>query len=236
MTTVDSVDGDRLARLELPEAYVAALNGLLATTLEESFSLPSKIRNFGLALAYGNKGALSRSKEHGELALSEGLTRDEALEGLLAGVLSRGFGMLWDNLWIAEQAADAGIPGAQPVERTETAGILEYMRQTFGSVPQWQELLAGTSPQTFEAYYQLRAAVFRDAALPRRYKELLLVIINCTERYDVGMDVHMNGALTAGASREELLDAVRTSIASGGMVAWLSASEIAQRALERAGR
>jgi alkylhydroperoxidase/carboxymuconolactone decarboxylase family protein YurZ len=45
----------------------------------------------------------------------------------------------------------------------------------------------------------------------------------------------MKGALAAGASRAEVLDAARTSIASGGIVAWLAASEVAGRVLAEAG-
>jgi alkylhydroperoxidase/carboxymuconolactone decarboxylase family protein YurZ len=235
VAALDSLNIDRFVALAATEGYRNALTDYMDATLETEFALPSKIRNFGLALAYSNKGASSLAHHHAGKAISDGLTRDEAIEGLLAGVLARGFGMFWDNLWIAEAARHAGVPDVAPIEHTDTAGILEYMAKTFGAVPQWGEVLAEASPASFEAYFQLRATVFRDAALPRRYKELLLVILNCTERYEFGMDTHMKGALAAGASREELLDACRTSIASGGIVAWVAAAPIASGALAAAG-
>jgi alkylhydroperoxidase/carboxymuconolactone decarboxylase family protein YurZ len=230
-TKLDSDAGPPL----VPAPYAKALEDFRTATLTDGYVLPGKVRDLGLAMAYSNRGLAARSHEHGTLAISGGLNQAEAIEGILAGVLARGFGMFWDNLWIAEHAAETDSGDAAPVESKDTSGILEYMRETFGSVPPWGEMLAATSPPTFEAYYQLRAAIMRDGALPRRYKELLLVIINCTERFDVGMDAHMKGALAAGASRAEILDAARTSIASGGIVAWLAASEVAGRVLAEAG-
>jgi alkylhydroperoxidase/carboxymuconolactone decarboxylase family protein YurZ len=235
MTVPDLADDGRITKLGLPAVYAEALGGFLTSPLDGTSGLPAKIRHLALALAYSNKGSAVLSKEHGARAIADGLTRDEAIEALMAGVLARGAGTLWNNLWLAEQAPVGA--GYEPEASTpaDTAAILQYMGQAFGSVPQWGELLSGASPSTFEAYYQLRAVVFRDAALPRRYKELLLVTLNCTERYEVGIGVHARGALTAGASRAELLDAVRTSIISGGIVAWLAGSEHAQAALDEAG-
>src|ERR1700687_5398291 len=110
VAAVDLPDRDRLARLEVPDEYRSALQRWLAVTLDGGFVLPSKIRNLGLALAYSNKGATALAHQHGEVALADGLTRYEALEGLLAGVLARGFVMFWRNQWIIDQASDGPAP------------------------------------------------------------------------------------------------------------------------------
>jgi alkylhydroperoxidase/carboxymuconolactone decarboxylase family protein YurZ len=223
---VSDIDGLDASTLRILDGFESAV------MFEVDGGLPPRVRNLGLTLAFTNKGSNARAHRHGRLALSQGLTRQEAVEGIMAGVVARGLGMLTDMLWLVDEAPDGGSRHEPEVELADTEAILEYMTQAFGAAPSWSILLAETSPRVLEAYYQLRATVFRDAALPRRYKELLVVILNATERFEVGLEAHMRGAIAAGASRSEVLDAAVTSIASGGIVAWLAAAGVAGRVLD----
>jgi len=211
----------------LPPAYDTAVRALEQSALDGN-GIPAKVKHLGIALAYSDKGRDAEAASHGRLALAHGLTRPEVLEGLMAGVLSRGVSMVSSNSWLVGEAPDGplDIAAAPPVASDE---ILRYFDDNFGTVPDWLSMLATSSPGTLEAYYRARAEVLRDGALRRRDKELLLVIINCTERYDIGMTVHMRGALEAGALEDDVLEAARAAIVPGGMVAWLAGADAARQ-------
>lgn len=214
---------------ELPETYRSRLDALVEATLAPG-RLPERVKHLAIALAYTNKGCDEAARRHGQAALDAGLVRPEAVEALAAAVLSRGTWMLEANRWLIEAAPEApwDLVGKPPTPASE---IRDYFAGTFGSVPAWLDTLATTAPRTLEAYHALRAEALRDAALPRVHKELLLVVINAAERYDFGMTTHMRGALDAGASADEINEAVNAAIAPGGMVAWIAGAEAAEEVL-----
>jgi AhpD family alkylhydroperoxidase len=213
----------------LPEAYRSRVDALVQATLAPG-RLPERVRQLAIALAYTNKGCDDPARRHGQAALAAGLTRPEAVESLAAAVLSRGTWMLEANMWLVDAAPEAAWEIADSPAST-AAEIRDYFAATFGSVPPWLDTLATTAPETLEAYYALRAEAIRDAALPRAHKELLLVVINAAERHDFGMTTHMRGALAAGASVDDIHDAVHAAIVPGGMVAWIAGAEAADRVL-----
>ena len=212
-----------LRKWDAPAHLVDEVERLRDSALDAS-CVPSAVIHLGLALAYSNRGRDDEAARHGKSALAAGLTRPQAIEGLMAGVLSRGVGMLSANIWIAKEAPEGDWHDRSLVEGMDKQSILDYFRANFGEIPRWLDMLSNASPPTVEAYYSLRSGVLRDGALSRKHKELLLVIVNAVERYEVGMKVHMQGALGAGASREEVLEAMRAAIVAGGLVAWLAAA------------
>jgi alkylhydroperoxidase/carboxymuconolactone decarboxylase family protein YurZ len=208
----------------LAEELSDGVEALVAASLEGQ-RLPLRIKYLALAFAFSNKGRDEDSRKWGRQAIAEGITTAELAEALCAGVLSRGVGIDSANSWLLAEAepADPQIAG-QPAPNANE--IVAYFDRTFGGVPGWLDLLVETSPPTLETYYGLRAEILRDGVLPRRDKELILVVMNAAERYDVGMRVHMGGALDAGAEPADLLEAVRAAIPAGGMVAWLSGADV----------
>jgi alkylhydroperoxidase/carboxymuconolactone decarboxylase family protein YurZ len=68
-----------------------------------------------------------------------------------------------------------------------------------------------------EAYLAFRSVPQRNGPLPQKYKELILVAINAatTHLYGPGVRRHMRNALKAGATREELLEAIQLTTVMG---------------------
>jgi alkylhydroperoxidase/carboxymuconolactone decarboxylase family protein YurZ len=223
----DSEDPVSLLRMwDVPRHLIDDFERLRDSALNASL-VPMSIIHLGLAFAYSNRGMNDAAVLHGNSALKAGLTRPQAVEGILAGVLSRGMGMLSANIWIAKEAPAGDWPDRAPTEDMDTEAILAYFSSHFGEVPGWLDMLSSTSPPTLDAYFNLRSPVLQDGALLRKHKELLFVIVNAVERYEVAMRIHMQGAIDAGASREELLEAMRAAIVGGGLVAWVAAAETA---------
>lgn len=64
-------------------------------------------------------------------------------------------------------------------------------------------------PTEFDGFAQLDRIVGRqDGAIPRKYRELVALAVACTTQCPYCLDVHTKAARNAGASREEVAEAV----------------------------
>ncbi|HEY8450382.1 MAG TPA: carboxymuconolactone decarboxylase family protein [Bacillota bacterium] len=131
--------------------------------------------------------------------------------------------------------ADAARPagGAEPGGRVDQ--ILQAFAGIYGEVPGWVRALAAASPAALEGYYDLRSASLPDGALPRRYKELILVAINAGRRYEPSMLMHTRGAVQAGAGVAEIIEILLPCILSRGIPAWFTGMKAVELAAELTG-
>lgn len=219
-----------LSDLPLPAdtPWVEAL-GRLVRLSRASAALPDAVREVGLALAYAGRGMGDEARRHGQAALDAGLDRDQAAEALLTGVLHGGMGIFWGNAWLLG-AAPAGTGVASAEGDVDTSTVVAYFEEVWGgSLPAWLAAVADADAELLLGYYDVRAVALADGALPKRHKELLIVLMSCVEHYDFGIEVHIRNALACGASPDEVLDAVRAAQVAGGIVAWVAGYEIATR-------
>jgi AhpD family alkylhydroperoxidase len=83
--------------------------------------------------------------------------------------------------------------------------------------------LRGLESRVYEAFLQMEEAAFSDGALPRKSKELIAVGISVVKDCDSCMQWHIEQAAAAGASMQEVLEAVEVGIEMGGGPATVSA-------------
>jgi AhpD family alkylhydroperoxidase len=77
-------------------------------------------------------------------------------------------------------------------------------------LPQLKQL----APEEFKGFVALDSIVGREGgAIPRKYRELIALGIACTTQCPYCLDVHTRGAKRAGATREEVAEAVFLSAA-----------------------
>ena len=70
------------------------------------------------------------------------------------------------------------------------------------------------APVEFKGFVELDSIVAKeDGAIPRKYRELMAIAIACTTQCPYCLDVHTRGAKKAGATREEVAEAVFLSAA-----------------------
>ncbi len=194
-------------------------------------TLPARIRELIFMGIYAAKGYPSGVTRHAERAIQAGATPMEINEILTAVLISRGL----SAYEIGSQVLSSGMKS----EGKTVAGditkasnhktldeILTYFRQVFGDIPYWVQTLVDSKPEIFLGYYNMRSEILKDNILPRKYKELALVALNASERYQDGLIVHMKGAIASGATELELLEAMSLAILTGGMVAWLEAAKV----------
>ena len=82
--------------------------------------------------------------------------------------------------------------------------------------PLW-DTFRDIDPDFLEAYLAFRGLPQANGPLPQKYKELILVAINAatTHLYAPGVRRHIQNALKAGASREEILETIQLTTVMG---------------------
>jgi AhpD family alkylhydroperoxidase len=77
-------------------------------------------------------------------------------------------------------------------------------------------------PETAEAFGQLRNSIFKDSFLDVKTKELIAVASSVLMRCQYCVDVHSQRAVTAGATKEEIAEAISVSmfVAAGSQSGW----------------
>ena len=82
--------------------------------------------------------------------------------------------------------------------------------------PLW-ERFAELDPEFLEAYLAFRSVPQSKGPLPQKTKELILIAINAatTHLYGPGVRRHIQNALAAGATQEEILEAIQLTTVMG---------------------
>src|SRR3954470_10575299 len=74
--------------------------------------------------------------------------------------------------------------------------------------------LRDLAPDEFKGFVALDSTVGKEGgAIPRKYRELMAIAIACTTQCPYCLDVHTRAAKKAGATREEVAEAVFVSAA-----------------------
>jgi len=83
--------------------------------------------------------------------------------------------------------------------------------------------LLSLKSKVYEAFLEMEKAAYCDGALPKKTKELIAVGISVAIDCESCMQWHIEQAAKAGASMEEVLEAVEVGIEMGGGPATVSA-------------
>ena len=90
--------------------------------------------------------------------------------------------------------------------------LLERMNKSRGYTRLWRELLAYKDIDFTELNNNTSDHVFNKRnALPRKFKEILCVCLDAYTFYEAGLRIHIRGALEAGATEEEIVEALEVT-------------------------
>jgi len=90
--------------------------------------------------------------------------------------------------------------------------VLERMERDRGLVRNWPRLMAERDPDWLEHWHNLTMHVLaKTDNLPRKVKELMLIVADAVTFYDFGVRVHTKGALAAGATEAELIETLEVA-------------------------
>lgn len=121
----------------------------------------------------------------------------------------------------------------------EIAEIYEYFEESLDQeeMPDFWQKLAEHAPYAMKGYYQMREGAFRsppEGNIPRKYKELLVVAMDCAVHNYWGVEAHTRAAVKNGATMEEVSEAMALSILVLGMPNYRNAGYRALVAAEEA--
>ena len=76
------------------------------------------------------------------------------------------------------------------------------------------------SPEATNAFWAYDKAALAEGAIPKKYKELMAIVVALTSQCPYCIEVHKQGALKAGATEQELVEAVHVAgaVRAGGAI------------------
>ena len=96
--------------------------------------------------------------------------------------------------------------------------------QELARTRQWaHQTLVDKHSKVYEAFLAMESATYADGVLPKKIKELIAIGISVRINWESCMQWHIEQAAKAGASYEEVLEAVEVGIEMGGGPATVSA-------------
>ena len=110
---------------------------------------------------------------------------------------------------------------------------MEAQRATGDWNPTW-DLLKELDPDYLEAFLGFRAVPQRKGPLEQKYKEMIFIAINAatTHLHGPGVRRHIQNALRAGATKEEILEVIQLTTIMG-IHSMTLAAPILQEEVER---
>lgn len=100
--------------------------------------------------------------------------------------------------------------------------ILEEMLKVRTSYPadvlKSREVLAREAPGYLELFHKTYLYLFHErTALPPKIKELIIIAVDAAQFYERGLRSHIKSALQAGATRDEIVEALLASSLAAGI-------------------
>lgn len=118
------------------------------------------------------------------------------------------------------------MKGRGSARRSNLKEIYRHFEDTLGEVPEPLKLLGKYAPEVLEGYYLMRDWFFREppeGALPKKTKELIYVALDCALGAPVRFArAHARAAIRAGATKEQVVEAVALSLMLAGMPKYMS--------------
>jgi alkylhydroperoxidase/carboxymuconolactone decarboxylase family protein YurZ len=73
----------------------------------------------------------------------------------------------------------------------------------------WRRLLAELDPEFMEITHKGAMYVYHERkALPLKFKEIIVICLDAVTSYEEGFRIHVRNALAAGATQDEILEAL----------------------------
>lgn len=171
----------------------------------------------GVCAALGSEEEVA---EHGKKALEAGASPEAVAEAVLTATISRGEGALRTALCFLSELplSDGSVDLQSKVDRSP----LEYFESQLGELPEWVRQLQEFAPDSLASYAALRSRILVDAAMSRRAKELLTMLLNAVAGNTGGIRSHAKAAMQYGADKREILSVLLLGVRVGGIVVWIN--------------
>lgn len=189
--------------------------------IETDGAVPARLKALFVAVAAIDRRYFDLASRELERGRGLGLTVTDAVAGLIVLSSLRGEGAALEFATIINKAfPNAPAPAAQPVPQAQPGEAVANFTAYFGTIPAPLAQLLRLCPAAADAYYLMRRGSIDANPLSPRHGELLLLAI-LAAGYSPMAQTHVRGARNAGATDEEIAEAVLCAIPSAGIAAWM---------------
>ncbi|EPR16941.1 carboxymuconolactone decarboxylase [Sphingobium indicum IP26] len=212
-----------VALLRCYAPYTLAGYDIFRSVIESDGAVPARLKALFAAVAAVDRRHLSLARRELERGVTLGLTSKEATAGLIVLSSLRGEAAALDFAQIIKESfGDAQAPDPQPLPKAaEGEAEANFRAYWAGNIPAPLGALMRLAPEAADAYYLMRRGSIDANPLSAKYGELLLLAI-LAAGYSPMAATHVRGARNAGASDEEIAEAVLCAIPSAGIAAWMA--------------
>lgn len=191
--------------------------------IDSEGTLPAKIKALFVAVAASTKGYLDQAHRELERGMALGLSFAEASAGvtILCSVRGEGAALRFLNL-IEQVYPDRSNPAASLTEiEVGPSEAKDNFLSYFGAMPVSLGELVDHLPVAADAYYLMREGTLATTPIGKVNAELLLVTVIAADYHPLAA-VHARGAITAGASKAQLYEAILCAVPVAGLSAWVA--------------
>lgn len=211
--------------------YTVSGYALFREIIEIDLALPARIKGLYAAVAAVNKGFGELAGRELSRAQAQGLTLDEASSGLilLSSLRGEGTALAYGDVLgrVYPQASRPARAGA--LVRAEPGEAEANFRAYFGTVPPALATLMALVPRGADGYYLMRKGTIECNRLDRKLSELMLITVLAAD-YSPMAATHVKAARSAGATEQEMAEAILCAVPSAGIAAWMSAGALLEPA------
>jgi len=221
MTSVenDGVSGVPLLRGHAP--YTLAGYTAFRAVIDRDGAVSAKLKALFASVAAIDRRYPALARRELERGVTLGLTIREATAGLIVLTSLRGEAAALEFASVLSDAfGTVAAPDPQPLPRAEPGEAEANFRAYFGTIPVPLAQLMRLVPEAADAYYLMRRGSIDANPLSPKHGELLLLTI-LAAGYSPMAATHVRGARMAGASDEEIAEAVLCAIPAAGIAAWM---------------
>lgn len=203
--------------------YTLAGYRTFRSVIEADGALPARLKALFAAVAAVDRRHLDLARRELARGVGLGLTPTEATAGLIVLTSLRGEAAAIDFAdIIGDSFDDIAAPPAQPLpEAAEGEAEANFRAYWAGSIPAPLAQLMRLVPEAADAYYLMRRGSIDANPLSAKHGELLLLAI-LAAGYSPMAATHVRGARNAGASDEEIAEAVLCAVPAAGIAAWMA--------------
>lgn len=212
-----------VALLQGHAPYTLAGFAAFRSVIETDGAVPARLKALFAAVAAVDRRHLDLARRELARGVALGLTPKEATAGLIVLTSLRGEAAALDfAAIIADAFDDLRAPAAQPLPTAGEGEAEANFRQYWaGSIPTPLAQLMRLVPEAADAYYLMRRGSIDANPLSPKHGELLLLVI-LAAGYSPMAATHVRGARNAGATDEEIAEAVLCAVPAAGIAAWMA--------------
>lgn len=93
---------------------------------------------------------------------------------------------------------------------------MRIMKERLSDLREWLKAFREKTPEKIKAFNRMVEAIEEEGALSKKDKELMAIALSITQECEWCVAAHVNGALKASATEEEVLEAAWMAVLMGG--------------------